>query len=95
MVRDVAPFKATVDPRTEFSVDSVLQLCIFVVGILTHVLGQCPFRALIRNRRHTRIRTLISNVYRRNQYLEVYEEFTIIANEISIRISNIIVLNKN
>lgn len=69
----------------------------FVLGTLPqHVLGQCPFWAIIRNRRHNKIRTLISNAYRIKQYLEVYEQVIALVNEGSIRIrrSDIKVLNR-
>jgi hypothetical protein len=66
----------------------------FVVETLPHVLGQCPFGALLRNQRHHRIRTLIANEFRKNIEVEVYEEVTAIANEGSIRRGDIIIIDK-
>lgn len=63
-----------------------------VVEIFPHVLGQCPFGAVIRNHRHGRIRALIVNAYRK-KYLELNEKVTALTNKVSIKRSSIIVWN--
>lgn len=57
----------------------------FVLGTLPqHVFGQCPFWAIIRNRRHNKIRTLIASALRIKLYLEVNEEIIALVNELGL-----------